>query len=439
MQETYLKLPIELLEPNIIAHSLNNLSYFLKIKKYLQTENYKAKSYFNDAKYQLIFNIICKWYDKYNKFPNINEMKILSQKLNKDNEDLKILIDALIVKVFNNNVDEISPEYLEEETKNFIKENNVFEAMMMSQIDVNEGNYNKIIERMTNAVSVNFDKDLGMSIKEVDKSFELLEELEGNSISTGVPALDNALDGGSRPKEIYVLGAPPGIGKTLLLGNIAINSFLQNKNVLVYTFETSDKRLLSRYYSNLINKTKKEMIVDETGAKQELLEVLRDSDTDLIIKEYPANQVSSADLMAHLNDLKMYKQWVPDVIIVDYILIMSTNDRRLNPENSFKYYKTVTEELRNISKSLEVPIWTAVQLNRNSQDDKGGTKALNTSKNIAESRGVLDTADVFITLNQTAKDKDLNKMMLYFDKSRNGQTGLKINVNVDYDHMRIFE
>lgn len=226
---------------------------------------------------------------------------------------------------------------------------------------------------------------------------------------------------------------------TALLGNFAINAFLEGKNVLVYTFETANRRLLSRYYANLIEMTKKDIILDQTNAKTKMEDILTSTKGDIIIKEYPSNTVCSNDLLAHINDLRMYKQWKPDLIIADYILIMNTNDRKMSSENSYKYYKTVTEELRNIGKLLDVPILTASQINRAGQDDRGGTKAITTSKDISESRGIYDTADFFATINQPARDRELGKIMIYVDKNRNGDKGQKIKLNINYDQMRFSE
>ena len=226
---------------------------------------------------------------------------------------------------------------------------------------------------------------------------------------------------------------------TTVLGNAAINAFEQDKKVLVYSFETGTTRLLARYYANLIGLTNKEILLDPDNAKKMIREKLADMPGDIIIKEYGANTVSSNDLCANINDLIMYKKWKPDLIAIDYILIMRTNDPRLSPDDKYTYYKRVTEEMRNIAKLYKVPIATASQLNRESMDERGGSKPLSTSKNVSESRGILDTVDYFITINQTARDKTKGEMMFYIDANRNGESGNKIYMNIDYGKMRITE
>lgn len=216
MGKENLKLPSEILEPSILVHSLDNVSFFLKVKQYLDTNGQKGKSYFNDEKYQLIFNIVSRWYEKFAKFPTRKEMHIMNEKLHKDDEEIRMLMDVMVDKIYDEDPSEVDPAFVEKETQGFIQENRVYEAMMMSQMDISSGNYGAIAERMRDAITVNFDKDLGVSIRDIDKGIEMMDELgDESTTSTGFPSLDNALDGGWRGKEIYVFAATPGIGKCI--------------------------------------------------------------------------------------------------------------------------------------------------------------------------------------------------------------------------------
>ena len=228
---------------------------------------------------------------------------------------------------------------------------------------------------------------------------------------------------------------------TLIMGNMAINAFSEGKKALVFSFETSAERLLMRYFNNIASMETVQINSDGPAAVSKLKTIFTEdasySEGDLIIKEYPANSVSSLELQAFTNDLIMYKNWKPDVIFVDYILIMQTNDKGLSSDNSFKYYKTISEELRNIGKAFNCPIVTACQISREGMGEKGGSKSHVSAKNIAESRGIFDTCDFFAGIIQTASDKTNEKLALYIDKNRNGETGSKIDFNVDYKKMRL--
>lgn len=437
MADKNIKIPIELLEPLIISHSLNNRSFLLKVQKYLDTSKQSGKNYFNDDKYQIIFNYIARFFDKYKEPPDEESLKIMIEK-GKHDKEIKFLLHSIVEKAFEE-ID-VNVEYLEDEVLDFIKHAKIYEAIVESQIDIEEKNYDTILERIQEAIRVNFDKDLGISIKDTEDAFDKIDRIDKeDKISTGFPVFDNLVDGGFHPKEIYCFSAIPGGFKTGFLGNLAINNLLDGKKVLVYTFETSTERLLMRYYANIAEMSKIEIIKDEEGAKEKIKQRTNLIESDLIIKEYNSNEICTNDLMTHMNDLEMEKGFRPDIVFVDYILIMKTNDKSLSSDNSYKYYKTVTEELRNIAKSLYVPVVTACQINREGMSDRGGSKALTTSKMVSESRGILDTVDVFITINQTATDKQKGKYYLYFDKNRSDRTGVKISYEVNYEHMKLNE
>ena len=435
-----LKIPSEILEPMILAYSRLNTPFFLKVKNYLDTNNYINKSYFNDEKYQKLFNIISKFFELKRHFPKQNSIKYIIDKTEKDSE-IKLLLNSMVNKMFESTVDDIDTDMIEEEVIEFIKEAKAYEAIMESQNDIESKNFAGMLERIQNAVRINFDKDLGISLMDVDEAMARIKRLdEEESITTKFSSMDMLLDGGLHPKEIYCVAGIPGGGKTLFLGNMALNTFLDKKNVLVYTFETSEERLLMRYFSNLTNLNKKEILSSEESLRAGLNNLSLTSDVGrLIIKEYNANEVSSNDLLAHMADLEMYHDFKPDVIFVDYILIMSTNDKNLSSDNSYKYYKTVTEELRNIAKTLYVPVVTACQINREGMADKGGSKSNVTAKSVSESRGINDTVDVFWVIRQTNNDLKNKKFRILFDKNRNDKNGIQVEFEVDYEHMKVKE
>jgi replicative DNA helicase len=301
-----------------------------------------------------------------------------------------------------------------------------------------------------NGVFADFHKvEATSGFKDVGKKWKTINSLKvGDEINTelGFDKIKNVYFNGKKSKmyDLQVEGKhfyTNGIvsHNTGFLGNFAINAFLNGKKVLVYSFETSRERLAMRYYANLVNMDKKEILADEDVFKNKSKKILNEMEGDLIIKEYNANSVCANDLMAHIQDLKRYLNWEPDIVVIDYLLIMLTNDKKMSSENSYKYYKTITEEVRNIGKSLNIPILTATQINREGMSDRGGSKSFITSKDISESRGIFDTSDWFAIITQTTKDKEKNKYYLYIDKSRNDRTGIRIEYNISYDFMRLEE
>lgn len=430
------------LERLLVAYSIQNRAFFLKVGKHLRTSSAKKKSYFNDTKLQSILNMICYFNDKYEKFPTFEEIQVFIERL-QDEEEVKIFTLSLAEELYKMDLSEVDTNFLFEEATKFITSARVVEAMAFSQVDLDKGNFSSIAERMREAVTVNFDNDLGLSVRDLKGGLSEIREADDDSktISLGWPSTDDVF-GRLRPGELFVFAGVPGIGKTIWLGSVAMNNFMDGKNVVVITLETSPKRLLTRYYQSLFNREKDKLLRDDIDV--DTVESLLPEKGDIIIKQFQANTASSADISAFLNDLVMYRNFKPDVIIVDYILITKTNNNDISPENTYKYYKKVTEELRNLGVEWEVPVITAAQINREGMGETGGSKATITSKAGSESRGILDTADYYSVIIQTAQDKkkygeSVGAYALYVDKNRNDTTGKRLNFYIDYKTLTLRE
>lgn len=442
MEDYSIKFDSKSLEKIIVAYTIKNKSFFLKVGKHLRTKSAKNKSYFNDAKLQSVLNMICWFNDKYDKFPIVEELQVLIDRT-ADEEEVKFFIKKTAEELYSFDISEVDDSFIKEETISFIKSARVVEAMALAQVDLSKGNFTSISERMKEAVNVSFDQDLGLSVRDLNNGVSMLKEAEDDSktISLGWPSADNVF-GRLRPGELFVFAGVPGIGKTIWLGAVAMNNFMDEKNVVVITLETSPKRLLSRYYQGLFHKTKSQLINDDIDTER--VEASLPEKGDVIIKQFPANGASADDMNAFINDLVMYKNFKPDLIIVDYILITKTNTNEISPENTYKYYKKVTEELRNLAVEWDVSVVTAAQVNREGMGENGGSKAVLTSKSGSESRGILDTADYYSVIIQTSQDKkkfgdSIGAYTLYVDKNRNDKTGVRLPFYVDYDHFTIKE
>lgn len=429
------------LERFIISYLLRDRSFFLKTGKYLRTGDFNKKSFFIDQKLQWILNTSLIYHEKYDRVPSLDTIKILCEGKFKD--------DALLCKAMKNTLDEIytkdlsgmEPSYLKDETISFIKKMRAVEATNLNAIDIANGKFDDLNDRMQKAVNINFDKDLGVSLANIDETLSLIKE---NDVDTGLtfgsPALTRIL-GSPKAGEITVFCGTPGVGKTIWLGNVAVENMKLGKKGVFFSLEVDKRRLSRRLYSSLLLRSG----LDITNITKEEVEAVFAgyNGGDIKIKNFPANNASSNDFAAYLQELYTIEGFVPDFIVVDYILITATNNK--NNDDTYSYYKTVTEELRNLAVQFNCPVFTASQINRNGMGDKGGTKAVVTSKDISESRGILDTADYLLIINQTDSEKKMgekdgvSEIRLYVDKNRNGTNGEILNFTIDYNTMTIMD
>jgi len=279
------------------------------------------------------------------------------------------------------------------------------------------------------------DIDLGISIWDIDKRYAEINKLHEAKISSGWNTLDSKLGGGWEKKTLNCFGAPPGIGKSIFLVNLAVNAFIRNYNVVLYTLEISQERMAMRADSVLSGIPSINLRHKVEDLKGKLLEIKKRTSGKLIIKEFPTKKATVNTLMAHLEDLKVHKEVIPDIIIVDYADIMAPIRKY---SSKYEELGSIYEDLRGLAVESNVPIITASQTNRESMSKGGGgTKEVITAAFIADSIIKLQILDFFATISQSADQRLKNELSLYIAKNRNGQAFEKIIYNIDYNTFKL--
>ncbi len=447
-EKTYLKFDSETEEKMIVGYFYKDRSTFLKLAQYLVTKDWTKNSFFNDSKLQYIVNFCYAYSNNYKKMPTEDIVYANIEKNKKMDDYIKEKTKKLFTELKNKDYSQYSPDYIKDVAVAFIKKERSIEATYMCEAEIQAGNYDGLDKIMRDAINVNLDKDLGVSIKNVAEVLPMVQEVHDDSkgCSWGSSTLDQRV-GRIQNGEIGVVAGVPGAGKTAWLGHFATTSFKEKKNIAIFSFEVNKQRLSTRIYKSLFHIDTGQLLSLEPQKASEMMDDPNVGDIRVICRQ--ANTCSANDMSAILNDLKTYEGWEPDLILVDYILITKTNDRRMDSSNTYKYYKTVTEELRNLAVEWDCPLITAVQLNREAMGDKGGSKAVVTSKDISESRGVLDTADYVFIIEQTEQEKyaevDENGKgikgiyRLRSDKNRNGDNGFTVTFSMDWKTMTLTE
>ena len=234
-------------------------TFLLKLGEYLYTDDMREltkRSYFDNRHAQTFFNLCYYVYTKTNKLASVRDLEFLVSRLFKDEQKQEIFDIIHDVYQFD---DEISWQIVEDEALKFVKDRKFIEALSESQKDLDNKDYDAVIERLQQSTQVSFDTDYGVSLKDFKKVKDILKETTDKSeaIPTGYDMLDsdNVLNGGFRRKTLNLVGANSGIGKTMLLVNMALNMAMAGKRVLFLSFETSASRLIARILDNLLNTT----------------------------------------------------------------------------------------------------------------------------------------------------------------------------------------
>jgi len=134
----------------------------------------------------------------------------------------------------------------------------------------------------------------------------------------------------------------------------------------------------------------------------------------LIIKEYPTSAAGAGHFRHLLQELKLKKNFSPDIIYIDYLNICMSSRLKLGSSiNSYLYIKAIAEELRGLAVEFNLPVVTATQTNRDgySSSDPG-------LENTSESFGLPATADFMFALVSNDELEALDQLLVIQLKNR---------------------
>ena len=283
--------------------------------------------------------------------------------------------------------------------------------------------FERISQIMNDALNSGTSHDFGHAyLKDFEERYKATVR---HPVSTGWDLIDKLTKGGHGAKELGVVVAPTGAGKSFMLVHLGAAAIRAGLNVVHYTLELSDKAVGLRYDACLT----KFHLSDLYTFKDEVLEKIKDQDFgELVIKEYPTRKASTATIKNNLEKLISSGHKV-DFVIVDY-------GDLLRPVTAYKEKRqeleTIYEELRGLAGEFEIPVWTASQTNRT-----GLNAEVITLESIAEAFAKCFPADFIITLSRTIKDKSQNTGKMFVAKNRNGPDGLIFPLSMDTSNAKI--
>jgi replicative DNA helicase len=295
-----------------------------------------------------------------------------------------------------------------------------------------------IPELLTSALSVSFDTNIGHDfLDNLEQRYDVLHRRE-TKLPFDIEMLNRITKGGLNRKTFNILMAATGIGKTAFMCHFAAGNLMMGKNVLYISMEMSEERIAERIDANLLDMPMEEleMLTKETYINK-MKKVQQKVSGRLIVKEYPTSSAGSAHFRHLLNELKLKKNFVPDVVYIDYLNICSSSRVKLGGSmNSYGYVKAIAEELRALAVEFNVPIMSATQYNR----DGYGNSDVDLT-NTSESMGITHTADLILALISTEELEDSSQIMIKQLKNRYNDLAKhrRFVVGIDRAKMKLYD
>jgi replicative DNA helicase len=423
-----------MIENYIISTLVENDEFARKTLPFLK------KDYFSDDGQKVIFELVRQFVEKYNKVPNKAVLSVDLDELKGLNQTTYDQAKECIKQLGTNpTVDE---QWLLDNTEKFCQDKAIYNAIMDSiKIMDNQKEQQSrgtIPKLLSDALAVSFDQHIGHDFLEDSVvRFENYHKKE-KRIPFDIEFLNKITKGGLPRKTLNIILAGTGVGKSLAMCHMAAHNLSSGQNVLYITMEMAEEKIAERIDANLLDVTLDELALLTKDAYQKKIDRFRSKTTGkLIIKEYPTASAGSANFRHLINELRLKRNFKPDIIYIDYLNICSSSRLKAGANvNSYTYVKAIAEELRGLGVEFDVPIVSATQTNRT-----GYTNTDVGLEDTSESFGLPATADIMFALIATEELDKLNQIMVKQLKNRySDPTKYKrFVIGVDKSKMKLYD
>ena len=416
---------------------LNNLihdeEYTRKVIPFIEED------YFEERSDKVVFEEIATFLKAYDSLPSKEVLQIEVGKrtdLTQDEfQSTEQLIDAL-------GESEYEQEWVLDTTEAWCKERAIYNALMES-IKIADGqddkkNRDAIPSILSDALAVGFDQHVGHDyIDDAEDRYAYYHKIE-NKIPFDLEYFNKITSGGLSDKTLNIALAGTGVGKSLFMCHVASSCLVQGKNVLYITLEMAEEKIAERIDANLLNTNIRDIAeLPQTTFHKKIDKLAAKTTGKLIIKEYPTASAHCGHFRALLQELKLKKSFVPDIIFVDYLNICASSRYRSAVNvNSYSYVKAIAEELRGLAVEASVPICSATQTTRS-----GFASSDPNLTDTSESFGLPATADLMFALVSTEDMEELDQIMVKQLKNRYNDPTInkRFVVGIDRAKMRLYD
>jgi len=389
------------------------------------------------------------YFDKYNASPGEHTLDLIDV-LKERNPDNKEIYDSIYESLLDTK-DGINSEYVISQAQSFSRYQNLklgistaLDLLQAEKLNEAESALNNSMKQTSNLF------DSGTMLSDTSRALRFLD-IQDNSFACGIPEIDSVGLGPAR-KRLHLFMALSGYGKSWWAVHLAKTCMMQRLKVLYVTLELSEEEVTQRVFQSLFSIAKRKQtipvnylekdelgrfinlepgeIVDRPYLGQEKIRSYLVSKMKkfgnkfpLIVKEFPTGSLTIRELKAYLDMLESAKNFIPDIIIIDYADLMKIDKNNQRVEIGELY-----KDLRGIAMERNVAMATLSQSNRSGI----GRKVL-TAKHTSEDISKISTSDIVITFNQTVPgERDLGLARLYVEKGRTDKDKFTVLISQAY-------
>ena len=421
-------------EKMILRNLMSDDDYMRKVIPFIQPD------YF-DGIDRALFTEFARYVVKYNKRPSAEAFKIEIDNSNNFNETSYAEAMEALPILFSKEKSE--HDWLMEITEKWCRDRAIYNAIMES-VSIIDGKHksltvNALPELLSKAIGVTFDTNIGHDyIENVEQRYEFYHKQE-ERIPFDLSYFNDITKGGLPNKTLNIALAGTGVGKSLFMCHVAAGALTMGRNVLYITMEMSEERIAERIDANLLDTPIDRLTALSKNVLMSRVQgVASKTNGKLIVKEYPTGAAHSGHFRALLNELKLKRNFVPDIIFIDYLNICASSRMKGmgGSINSYTYVKAIAEELRGLAVEFDVPVVSATQTTRSGygNSDVG-------LEDTSESFGLPATADLMFALISSEELEAQGQIMVKQLKNRYNDPSYKKRfvVGVDRSRMKLYD
>lgn len=228
----------------------------------------------------------------------------------------------------------------------------------------------------------------------------------------------NELLGGFRPGALYIVGARPAVGKSVVALNLA-QHLAKSGAVSFHSLEMGKTELMNRLFSSLatvsMDHLEKRKLLQSDWEKL----ATRQADFRLPIAIADKSGQTLTEIRAYARAVNRNRPL--KAIIVDYLQLMQDTEKG---RSRYESVTAISNGLKILARDLNVPVIALAQLNRAVEGRKEGEP---TMSDLRDSGAIEQDADVIILLNRVQAEGDSEdektRLIMNVAKNRHGKTG----------------
>ena len=329
-------------------------------------------------------------------------------------------------------LEELQVEYLNDSLKDIIRS---------AATDIQGGQGTKALEELitkTSELKKNTSVIRDVDVIDIDSAIAYFENVrkqqESGSIgiTTGLPGFDNYLPSGIMPGQLGIFLAYPGIGKSWLALYFAVQAWKQGKTPMIISLEMSETEVRNRVFAIMGEGLWSHRKLSRGEVEIDMLkkwhaDKLQGRPNFHIISNDQGGEITPSVIRGKID------QYKPDFVVVDYLQLMSPNQKS---DNETIRMKNLSRELKLMSIGEEVPI---LAISSATPDDVKDMSTAPTLGQTSWSRQIAYDADFVLSL---GRDINSDIITCVFRKNRNGFMGeflLQVEFDRGYYRYKDFE